>query len=165
MCFLIFKWNFLYFDLYLVPLLLSLNITKTSLSQASFFLPTRYLYTLVRSTLGLFFCGLNSCSLWSWNDKYYKMWIFVTLCWTLQSIQSYLGLGSPEMDPALQMSRQCWLQRKDHLPQATGNSICSASQDAVDLLGCQRLVAGLFFKFQKIIFTISLDNLLFLLHN
>lgn len=45
-----FRWNFPYFSLYILPLLLSLGIT-TSLYEYSFHLPIRYLYTLIRSTL------------------------------------------------------------------------------------------------------------------
>lgn len=45
-----FGWNFSYFSLYLLPLLLSLGIT-TSLCEYSFHPPIWYLYTLIRPTL------------------------------------------------------------------------------------------------------------------
>lgn len=59
-CFLMFRWDFLYFNLYPLPLLLSLGITKTSLPQSSLHSHIRYLFALITSALSLLFAMLSS---------------------------------------------------------------------------------------------------------
>lgn len=43
-------------------------------------------------------------------------------------------LESPALDTAFQTCLQCWAEKKDHLPQSTGNVLPDAAQEAVWLL-------------------------------
>lgn len=104
-CFLMFRWNFLYFNLYSLPLLLWLGITKTSLSQSPLHSPIRYLFTLITSTLSFLFSMLScsgSISVWQ------VFWGLNHLCGPLldscQYVHACLLLGIPELNPVLQMS-------------------------------------------------------------
>lgn len=59
--FLLFRWNFVGFNSWPLPLVLSLWSTKKSLDPLSSFSPMKYLYTLILFTpLSLFFPRLNS---------------------------------------------------------------------------------------------------------
>lgn len=52
----------------------------------------------------------------------------------LESLHVSLVLESPALDTAFQMFLQCWAEKKDHLPQSTGNVLPHAAQEDVWLL-------------------------------
>lgn len=58
----------------------------------------------------------------SYEETRTSLIILVALHWTLQYVHVSLILGSPEVDPALQVwPDQCWVEGKHHLPQPAGN--------------------------------------------
>lgn len=55
-CFLTFRWNFLWYSLYLLPFMLALGTTGKSLTQSSFCPPFRFLYTFLSSSCKYVYC-------------------------------------------------------------------------------------------------------------
>ena len=90
-CFFMFLWNLLCFSLCLLPLVLSLATTKTSLSPPSSHPPFRYSYRLIRFPLSLLFPRLNGPgfpSLSSQERCSSPLIILAPLSWTPSSIST-----------------------------------------------------------------------------
>ena len=118
-----FKWNFLYFSLCPLPLILALDTTEKGLAMSSLLLS--------RSPLTSPFSRLNSPSL-------------LLVCQILQHLNPppvypYLSYsGEPRTGPSTpDVSPQCWAEGKYHLPQPAGNAPPNAAQEAVSLCCCK----------------------------
>lgn len=129
------------FQLYPLPPVLPVGITENSLAL---FLRRAWLLLLCSLQSGVYIhCWDSSwiCSSPGWAvlalclslyDRCSKhLIVFVAVGWTHSSLSVFLVV-SPQLDPVLQMSHQCWVG--DHLLQPAGNAFPDASQDAAGYL-------------------------------
>lgn len=128
-CFLVFRWNFMCFSLFPLPLSCPWAILRSIWLPLQ---PSDQLFVhLVRSPLGLLFSSLNSHR--SLSFFYSHIIIFATFLWTCYSKSiSFFVLGSPELDAIVQTwSHQCWAEKKDHLAQSADDVVPNAGDSVI----------------------------------
>lgn len=132
-----FNWNFLYFSLcqLLLHLWAPLGMSPSSLPP-----PINSIHILIRTHPRLLFSSLNntnSLSIISYQMLQSLTYLHDLSLNLLQYIHTTHVLGSPELDPALKMSHQRWIEGKDHFPLLPGDAFPSTTHETVGLL-CHR---------------------------
>lgn len=131
--------EFLLFSLYLLSCVLPLDTTEKSHAPSSLNPPMRYLCTLLRSPWVFSSAGWRfPALLTSQYVKYSKPFILMTIHWTDSRLSiSFLYWGAKTWTQHSDVSLQCWAERRDHLPQAAGETHPNRPKEAVVLL-CHR---------------------------
>lgn len=137
--FLMFKWNFLYFDLCTFLVVLSLGSSEKNPASSSIHPPVRCLCTLTRCPLS--FLQAEQPQLFQqpviWQMQ--QLIIFMVFHWNHSSIAMslFLVLESPELDVAFQVwPYQCCVEEKDYLFWPSGNSLLPWPRMVLGHTGC-----------------------------
>lgn len=115
-CFLMLRWNLLFFMLCHLSLVLALSTTGRSLSLPSLHPPFKYLYTLLKCLLSLLVSRLSTASYFIWEVLQALQHLCGPTLETIQYIQVSLVLWGLELDPVSQVHLYLdWMGENDHL--------------------------------------------------